>query len=156
MPTEKVLRSAELRLLARLTRAANRCWEWAGPVDRDGYGLLQVNDIGSRAHRVAYRVFRNELSGARCVCHSCDNPRCCNPAHLFLGSDADNARDRDRKGRGPRGAKNHFAKLTAEKAQEIRRHLNSGRGQSETARLCGVSVTIVHNIARGKAWRHGA
>lgn len=146
------LAEIERLFLSILRRAPSGCWEWTRSLDKDGYGSFRHY----RAHRVAYELFRGPTSGARCVCHSCDNPACCNPMHLFLGDDAVNSRDRDRKDRGPRGERNHFARLDVEMVRRIRGLLASGMNQRAAARECGLSRGTVQNVATGRAWRHVA
>lgn len=76
------------------------CWLWLNSVDRDGYGVIVVKGIhGKKAHRIAYQAANGEIPAGACVCHRCDTPRCVNPDHLFLGSQADNVRDCAGKGR---------------------------------------------------------
>lgn len=75
------------------------CWEWKGKRYPSGYGRHSK----FYAHRVAYELVHGPIPAGMFVCHRCDNPPCCNPAHLFLGTPEDNAKDRERKGRG--GAK---------------------------------------------------
>jgi hypothetical protein len=77
------------------------CWEWQGSLNRLGYGRF-TNFDGRRdwlAHRLSYRLFIGEFDEELRVCHSCDNPRCVNPNHLFLGTAKDNTQDSIRKGR---------------------------------------------------------
>jgi hypothetical protein len=82
-------------------RGADECWPWAAGLNSNGYGRFQIGSTEQEgAHRVAYRLERGSIAAGLCVCHSCDNPRCCNPAHLWLGTSAENTRDRDLKGRG--------------------------------------------------------
>ena len=69
------------------------CWEWNGKRAQNGYGLLYVRNGNRVAHREAYRFFKGEIFGGRKVCHACDNPPCCNPSHLVLGTDSDNKND---------------------------------------------------------------
>lgn len=88
------------------------------------------------------------------MCHTCDNPRCCNPTHLFIGSDLDNARDRDRKGRGPRGERNHFATLTPSEVLRIRDLAAGGMTQREIGNLFGIPRGSVSTIVLRKSWRH--
>lgn len=78
---------------------ANQCWEWSGP-KRNGYGCLKSLDIQEYAHRMSYGMFNAPIPSGLCVCHSCDNPGCVNPSHLWVGTKADNTRDMFAKGRG--------------------------------------------------------
>lgn len=78
------------------------CWPWTASVDPKGYGQFAYADgtrRSGRAHRVAWILANGPISAGMSVCHSCDNPPCCNPAHLWLGTNADNVADRVRKGR---------------------------------------------------------
>jgi len=77
----------------------NECWEWMASKNRAGYGKFRLNDRTWRAHRVAWMLTHGPIPEGLCVCHSCDHPRCCNPAHLWLGSVAENNADKNRKGR---------------------------------------------------------
>lgn len=70
------------------------CWNWTGTKDRGGYGIVVYERRPWRVHRLSYWLRHGDLRGKRCVCHTCDNPPCCNPDHLFLGTDSENAFDR--------------------------------------------------------------
>lgn len=86
------------------------CWEWTGYRDRDGYGKVRVRAIRSApiaAHRIAYERAKGPVPPGMFVCHACDNPPCCNPDHLWLGTNRENQNDAVAKGRhqGPRKAR---------------------------------------------------
>lgn len=79
------------------------CWSWTASTHNAGYGQIGFNKRIAYAHRVAWELCVGPIPDNLLVCHKCDNPPCCNPTHLFLGTDSDNAWDKVRKGRAPRG-----------------------------------------------------
>lgn len=134
------------------------CWEYRGNRNQDGYGRVYLCATQGRppthafAHRIAY-VFRwgvDPLENS--VCHKCDNPACVNPAHLFLGSHADNMADMKTKGRSTIGAKNPTAKLTEELVVEIVAKICSGASNKQIALELPVSHSQVSLIRLGKSW----
>ncbi len=85
------------------------CWLWTAGMRLNGYGQVKIRRVNQLAHRVSYQVHVGPMPEGMCVCHKCDVPCCVNPDHLFLGTQADNMRDRDRKGRckAPNAGKTH-------------------------------------------------
>lgn len=82
------------------------CWPWCGYRDKAGYSRIQYGDRTHLAHRVAWLFTNGPIPVGLCVLHHCDFPSCCNPAHLFLGTQTDNMADRDKKGRQASGQRN--------------------------------------------------
>lgn len=137
----------------------NECWPWQGFTKETGYGRFKLRTGATvAAHRLAYFLARGEWPGSLHVCHRCDNPPCCNPTHLFLGSHADNMADMEAKGRrsAPRGEKQHLAKLTVEQVRDMRLRYNRGRrgDGSAAAAEFGISRSAVSAILRRRTWQH--
>ena len=131
------------------------CWPWRGMRDKNGYGRVHIMRTVFRVHRLSYELFYGTPPEGRLVCHSCDNPSCINPSHLFLGSAADNQRDMVEKGRGRTGERNGKAKLVAEEVQQIRALYATGEWtQHQLARRFGISQLTVSNIVTRKTWKH--
>lgn len=137
---------------------ATGCWRWVGRTDAGGYGVLYWGPNGSahrRAHRVSYAAFVAD-PGQRHVCHTCDTPACVNPEHLWLGTAADNHRDKAAKGRANprRGEQHRTAKLCEADVASIRQRCADGESQHLVARAFGVSQPTISYIVRRTTWRH--
>lgn len=145
------------RFLMRVEkRGKDECWPWTGSRQERWHGQWR-NAAGEiePTHRAAWRLFVGEIPEGMHVLHRCDNPICVNPAHFFLGTQSDNAKDMWAKKRArpqtSRGEKHGMSKLTAEMVVEIRQSTLSG---AEVARKFGVSQTTVSGIRLRKAWNH--
>lgn len=133
----------------------DECWEWQGPiVGGRGYGKFQSSGETLSAHRVSYELHHGPISDGMCVCHTCDNPSCVNPHHLFVGTPADNMADKVRKGRHRRGEETRSAKLTRKDVIKIRSLASAGLSNSEIARRFPVSRRNIRFIVERKTWRH--
>lgn len=134
-------------------RVSGQCWEWTGHIDADGYGAFYGRGKILKAHRFSYELHSKAFAGEMCVCHHCDNRKCVNPDHLFLGTILENNRDAARKKRTALGEKNGQAKLTREDVQEII-HLNKIMGikQVNLAVKFGVSFQQISRIVNGQRW----
>lgn len=127
------------------------CIIWSGGKYPNGYGRTTT---GEYAHRVAW----SEANGGviptgMFVCHSCDNPVCVNPAHLWIGTNADNVADRDRKGRTARGSRIASAVLSEAEVEQIRRLRKFGLTYTRIAEMYGVTDRNVSSICRFKSWK---
>ena len=125
------------------------CWEFTGAKDDGGYGRFRVMGSLKLAHRVAYTIAYGPFDDTLNVCHTCDNPPCCRPSHLFLGTSRDNRQDAAQKGRLSYKRKNK-PNITDEQAREIReKYRQGGITQKQLAQEHGASREYIGNIIRG-------
>lgn len=129
------------------------CWIWQGYVSR-GYGSVSMNGRPVRAHRAAWLLTRGEIPCGLFLCHSCDQPLCCNPSHLWLGTHTDNVRDCVAKGRHAHGETAKTAKLSEAQALEIVRLMGTREPRASIARRFGVTVHALYRITGGRSWKH--
>ena len=149
------------RFLQRVVKTSG-CWNWTGPISgSNGRGQFRMDNKPMVASRAAWIIFRGEIpkdsiSGKTMfVCHSCDNPICVNPAHLFLGNNQDNVNDKMQKCRHrygiSLGASHGNAKLDEAKVRYIR---ESGLGSTELAKQLELSQSTVWAVLKKKTWKH--
>lgn len=131
------------------------CWEWQASTTADGYGKFWSGERLEAAHRWLYEQSHGRLPSGLLVCHTCDNRRCVNPGHLFVGTAADNSRDMANKGRSLRGERHRGVKLTDDQVVAMRQMWATGRyTQHEMAEAFGTKKANVSQIVRGKKWKH--
>jgi hypothetical protein len=138
-------------------KSENECWEWKARKHK-GYGYFRFNSKWQSAHRVAYVLTYGEIPEGFYILHHCDNHPCCNPSHLFKGTQADNMADMVAKGRSllcslP-GSKSGMAKFTEEQVLCIRILYQVGILQCELAKMYNVSWTTIMNIVKRRTWKH--
>lgn len=159
LPSRYVKNPGE-RLWPRLT-PKGECWEWMGSRNEHGYGGLRVDKVLVKAHRLAWELTFGPIPAGLDVLHHCDNPPCCNPVHLFLGTALDNSQDMVKKGRHacasgtghlPHGTDHWAAKLTPADVADIRRAVGTVT-ISELARRYGVARATVRAVRDGQTWK---
>lgn len=159
------------KLLSNINKSRSGCWEWTKSLYRDGYGRIYNPDTkkSERAHRISYTVFVGSIPEKLMVCHKCDNPKCINPDHLFLGTNQENIQDSVRKGRwnhgkrfkkgesneNNRGTKHHCSKLTEDDVRFIRKNYkprDSEFGQKALAKMFNIDKSVISRIINRKVW----
>lgn len=131
------------------------CWPWLGATDRKDYGRFMHQGAQHLAHRLALELSMGvPLPSDIVAMHLCDNPPCCNPAHLWPGTATENTRDAVAKRRHSFGERSSQALLTDDKAREIIRRRWAGEPARALAREFGVSDSLVCAVAAGRKWAH--
>lgn len=149
----------------------DECWEWQASCFPTGYGHLTIKGKSLYSHRVSWELTNGEIPDGLFVCHKCDNPPCCNPQHLFVGTPLDNVRDRDAKGRGrkqpkkfreekprqprimPTGESSYHHKLTWELVATIRQRYSMGDvTQTQLAKEYNVAISTISRLVHGFNW----
>lgn len=158
-------------------RSTNECWEWKAHTVR-GYGVFALTHFKSvRANRFSYELEYGKIPNGMLVCHTCDNPKCVNPKHLFLGTHQDNMTDKVNKGRqakgdkhgaklhperfqflhakgAPQGSKNTRTHLTENNVIEIKKLLKTNISMAAIGKKFGVTRFVIWKIKVGLAWSH--
>ena len=138
---------------------ADECWEWQSATSRDGYGRFKCDDakVSGRAHRAAWVYHNGPIPDGQLVRHLCNNKQCCNPAHLALGTVADNMQDRLLSGgyaTQRKGEETPNAKLTSAMVRVARMRHESGDAVADLARAYGVNYKTMSDALAAKTWKH--
>lgn len=128
------------------------CFIWTGASDK--YGRITIMRKTYSVHRVVWMLTNGYIPEGVCVCHTCDKPLCCNPAHLFLGTDKDNAIDRNRKCRQARGERVGNSLLTELQVTSIRKYYSLGKSQKSLSEKYRVGAATIGQIVRRETWKH--
>lgn len=147
------------RFLKRvLILGGDDCWEWQGGRNNDGYGQFAIKGKYVSAHRLALSLHLGRpLASGQGALHTCDNPRCCNPSHLFEGTQSDNMKDRSAKGRakGAKGSRNSKSKLVESDVILIRQILaRDSMSISQVCKRFKVTRETIIRVRDKKSWTH--
>lgn len=144
------------KIINNVTLTNNECWEWNKSL-RLGYAQIIAFGQSWFGHRLSYKIFKGDFPNDLFVCHRCDNKKCINPEHLFLGTPKDNVIDMMNKGRQnhAKGTNAGRAKLCDSKVLEARRlYKYENIGYSKLARRYGVTSRTIYSAVNGKTWKH--
>jgi hypothetical protein len=147
-----------IRRFWQCVQKTDTCWLWTAAHTDAGYGRVSVHGYAMTAHRFSYILHFGAIPDGLFVCHHCDVRACCNPDHLFLGTQADNLADMRRKGRQGDtrrpGVLNGRALLTEEQVTEIRHRRAAGESYYRLSRDYGVGDSTIEAITKRVNWRH--
>ncbi len=153
-----IIQATEDRFWSKVKKSA-RCWEWQAGRDSFGYGKFSVNRNPIRAHRVSMMLhLGQELPPGECVLHTCDNPACVNPTHLYIGDRKQNGRDMKKRGRAPRstGESNGNAVLTEAVVRAVRcEYVPRKVTRVMLAEKYGININTIDNIIYRKSYWKG-
>lgn len=140
-----------INFLSNILFNPNGCWLWERAKNSEGYGYLWNKTSCERVHRISYKLFKEDIPINKVVMHNCDNPSCCNPEHLIIGTRGENNTDRALKNRNrdQDGENNNIAKLTWVKVRRIRK---SNLSRSQLAKIYCVSRQCIDKIINNKSW----
>lgn len=143
------------QILSRTVRSDAGCLLWTGSTRMD-YGLITFRRRAWSVHRLVWTLVSGPIPAGLNVLHKCDTPPCCNPEHLFLGTQKDNAEDRERKHRSkhPAGQDHPMAKITESDVVEIRQLRERGLSTREIAKIYGIATVHAWQVVTRRTWRH--
>lgn len=147
--------SNEERFL-RFVHKSKTCWLWAGYLNKDGYGKFRYKGHVRGAHRISWILFKTPIPNGLCVLHKCDNPKCVNPSHLFIGTQIDNIKDmvKKKRWRGPdqSAEKSHRAKLNWKSVKLIRQLKKEGHPVWAISNAFAISQANIYFILNNQTW----
>ena len=134
----------------------NSCWNWKAGINSEGYGWFWKEKRPHIASRISWELKFGPVPENMIVCHTCDNTKCVNPSHLWLGTDQDNTDDKIKKGRDVtfKGEQHGMAKLSEKQILEIRKELGTGKSGYKIAKEYNVTRNLIYSIKHRRLWKH--
>jgi len=151
----KSRQTADERFWSKVQVGSEReCWPWTGATGWAGHGRFKVRSyVAVSAHRFVYEQHYGPIPAGQVIRHICDNPACCNPAHLVVGEHADNVADRVKRNRSANGERNGRAKLNRQQVEVIKQRRANGETLEALGKAYGVDPSTVRNAAIGRNWK---
>lgn len=143
------------KFMKNVKKIENGCWEWQGPVVSVGYGCFRIENKSVYAHRASWEIFKGEIPKGMLICHTCDNPKCVNPEHLFIGNHKDNYEDMKKKGRHPtcKVKKNDHEFYVENTDHPLKLYFQKNDTcLSKAAKKIGISTTHLHRILKRQSY----
>lgn len=138
----------------RINIMDNGCWNWLGGLS-NRYGEIKINRKTRLVHRVAYELTHGSIINGLFVLHKCNNPTCCNPLHLYLGTQKDNQFQMVEENRSAKGEQHGNVKLNEKSVLKIRRlYSDGGYSQRILAKMFGISQAQIQRIIKRYSWKH--
>ena len=152
-PPQKKQKPTIDRIIDNLRRNPETfCWEWLKSLTPGGYGHIWIDGKCQKVHRVMYKYIYGDIPADKPhILHQCDNPKCCNPTHLYAGTAQNNMDDMMNRGRSLKGEKQHLSKLTEKQVLEIR---TSEEPQTVLVKRFNVGKATISKIKNRKTWKH--
>jgi len=131
------------------------CWDWNGAKDKDEYGRMSINCILKYSHRIVYEETHGSIPSGLYILHKCNNPSCCNPNHLYIGTQYTNAKQMVFEHRQARWNRNGQAKLNKDGVLKIRFLYSTGEYScGDLGKIFGISRQQIYRIIKNKNWKH--
>lgn len=154
MNSEKYEKELMNRMKTKIKKLKNGCWEWLGCTKQGNYGVIRAKRRNYLVHRLMFELYLKEDIQGKYVCHRCDNPICCNPQHMFIGSQTENMKDAVLKKRMKYGEDHYARKLCEDDVIKIRKMRNTGLSFRKIAEKFLVSYSCITGIIWGKTWKN--
>lgn len=150
----ETLEQSKIRFIEKIL-IGDGCWNWTGAKNSPGYGYFSLKGRQERANRISFKFFKGEIPEGKFICHTCDNPACVRPSHLFYGSQSENIKDAYRKGRiRSDGEFSRTAKLKTADVLTMRNLYSSGKfNKTELAKIFSITQSHACTIINRKQWK---